>query len=134
MTMSCGGAIWALWVWLIGRGRDKGTEGVMGDKGRDEPGVLGYIGGGQGKRPAVWSDPTFALSTHRARLGSLPSLRCGARRPRTRKAFIFLSTAYTQPGYCTYTPAAARAMGPRCGGVESRKWRMGWRPFWAAWR
>lgn len=38
-------------------------EGVMGDKGRDEPGVLGYIGGGQGKRPAVWSDPTFAHST-----------------------------------------------------------------------
>ena len=35
----------------------------MGDKGRDEPGVLGYIGGGQGKRPAVWSDPTFAHST-----------------------------------------------------------------------
>ncbi len=41
----------------------QGAEGVMGDKGRDEPGVLGYIGGGQGKRPAVWSDPTFAHSS-----------------------------------------------------------------------
>ena len=65
----------------MGRGRGKGRMMEAGEE--DEPGVFGYIGG-QGKRPAVWSDPTFALWTHRVRVGSLlaPVLRAESARER----------------------------------------------------